>query len=132
MTETENQKNSKILIVDDLMSARKILCRFLNKAGFTNVIQASDGEEALAVLEKDKIDIVISDWHMPSMDGLELKMAMAERDTLTQIPFLLITSSNELEDVEEALEAGVSDYICKPFSLEVITGKISKYLSTDK
>ena len=126
---SSTNSNPRILIVDDLPSARKILSKLLQRAGFSNFIQSSDGAEALSILQKEKVDIVISDWHMPSMDGLALKNAMDEDENLSEIPFILITSSNELDDVEEALEAGVSDYICKPFTLDVINQKINKYIS---
>lgn len=120
---------AKILIVDDLPSARKILTKLIKNCGIDSVLQAMNGTQALSVLQSEEIDIVISDWHMPEMDGLELMANMKEKENLQNIPFLMITSSVEEDEVKEALIAGVSDYICKPFTLGVLKEKLNRYFS---
>lgn len=118
---------ARVLIVDDVPSARKILGRFITDCGIGQIDHAPNGAEALAFLKKNEIDIVISDWHMPQMDGIALVTAMKGESKLKSIPFIMITSSNEVKEVTMALQSGISDYICKPFSLEIIKRKIEKY-----
>ena len=119
----------QILLVDDVPSARKVLANLLRRIGYTQLVEAPDGEAALALTEHTHFDIIISDWHMPKMNGLQLLGKLREKNgPLKNVPFLIITSSTDREDVIEAIKAGVSDYICKPFTVDILQGKIDKVL----
>lgn len=114
----------KILVVDDVMSARKVVVRLLNQIGFDAIEQASNGKEALNRLSVGDIQLVLSDWNMPQMDGLQLLSEMRNSDAFKNIPFMLITGSSDKDSVKKALTSGVSDYVIKPFNAEVLKDKI--------
>jgi two-component system chemotaxis response regulator CheY len=115
----------KILTVDDLSTMRRILKNLLYQLGYTNVVEADDGSAALAILQTQDIDFVISDWHMPQMNGLELLKAMRSDDKLQHVPVLLVTAEALKENVVEAVQAGVNGYIVKPFTAETLRQKIA-------
>jgi two-component system chemotaxis response regulator CheY len=118
--------NPKILIVDDLGSARKIISKFLTKIGLTNIVEATNGEEALDLIQKEKINIVISDWEMPKLNGLDLfKNLPLDEETRPQA-FIMVTSHSVKEKVLSALEMGVSDYVLKPFDEKILESKLTK------
>lgn len=114
----------KFLVVDDIASARKILIRFLEKLGYTGIEEVGNGQEALNRVKLGGIDFIISDWDMPVMDGMELLQNLHQDKQLSQIPFIMITSSLERDNVVDAAKSGVADYIAKPFSLEILREKI--------
>lgn len=118
----------KVLIVDDFATMRRILKNILKKIGFTNIIEADDGSNALKVLEKEKVDLVISDWNMPKMTGLELLKAVRSNAAFKDLPFLMVTAEAQKQNIIEAVQAGVSNYVVKPFTEEVITEKLEKIL----
>lgn len=118
----------RILIVDDVPSARKIIVRLLSKLGLTSFKEAVDGEEALNILRQEEIDLVISDWDMPRLDGISLMKQMRGEDKLKDIPFMLITSAAEKEGVLTAVQSGVSGYILKPFSPQTLETSLRKLL----
>jgi|SRR5688572_17975228 two-component system, chemotaxis family, chemotaxis protein CheY len=115
----------KILTVDDFSTMRRILKNILCHLGYANVVEADDGTAALAVLQTQDIDFVISDWNMPNMNGLELLKAIRADDTLQHIPVLLVTAEALKENVVEAVKAGVNGYIVKPFTTETLREKIA-------
>lgn len=119
---------TRILVVDDVSSARKIVIRLLSKIGFSNFIEASDGAEALEILKTQQINFVISDWDMPNLDGLALMHHMQQTDELNQIPFMLITSAADKEEVLTAVQSGVSGYILKPFSVQTLEKTVNKLM----
>jgi two-component system chemotaxis response regulator CheY len=119
-------KNLKILIVDDFATMRKVIRNLLKQGGFENVVEAEDGVAALKVLQSQKVDFVISDWNMPNMSGLELLKAVRGSDDLKELPFLMVTAEALKDNVVAAVKAGVSNYIVKPFTAEVLTEKIEK------
>ncbi len=121
--------NTKILIVDDLQSLRRVLKRLLMQLGFREILEASDGEEARVILESTPVNFVISDWEMPTLNGYELLKWVRAEERLKAIPFIMITSVNNKDMVVQAAEAGVSDYIAKPFSKEIVAAKIIKALT---
>ena len=119
-------KNLKILIVDDFATMRKVIRNLLKQGGFENVVEAEDGVAALKVLKSQQVDFIISDWNMPNMSGLELLKAVRGDDELKALPFLMVTAEALKDNVVAAVKAGVSNYIVKPFTAEVLTEKIEK------
>jgi len=105
----------KILIVDDASSIRSLTKAILREAGFTHVFDAPDGNEALALMRKVKINVVICDWNMPGMSGLELYKEVKSDAKLQAPPWIMLTSSSEGEKVKEAIQAGITSYIIKPY-----------------
>ena len=118
--------NMKILIVDDFSTMRRIVRNLLKQLSFNNVDEAEDGDVALEKLKDGSYDFVITDWNMPNMTGLELLKAIRSDDNLKALPVLLITAEAEKENVVLAAEAGVNDYIVKPFTGDVLQQKINR------
>jgi len=121
--------DSKILVVDDLQAVRTLLKDILNQLGFSQLYEAADGQEALDILkkasqEKQSFDLIICDWNMPNMNGLELLQARNDDPLLQNIPFLMVTIESELEYVLKAISLGVSDYVVKPFSERTVAEKL--------
>ncbi len=129
MTENLLLPGEVILVVDDLSSARKVLQRMLEKGtGITAIEQAGDGDLALERIKQGGIALVISDWNMPKMNGIDLLKSLRSDDKLKHIPFLMVTSMSKPSAVTEALSAGVTDYLRKPFSQEILVDKVKKAL----
>jgi two-component system chemotaxis response regulator CheY len=126
-----NMVNSdmKILAVDDFSTMRRIIRNLLRQLGYLNILEAEDGVQALAILKKDKVDLVISDWNMPNMNGLELLKEMRRDEQLKHIPLLMVTAEAIKEKVIEAVKAGVNNYIVKPFTAEILKEKIDEVFS---
>jgi two-component system, chemotaxis family, chemotaxis protein CheY len=117
-----------ILIVDDFASMRRIIKGTLKSIGFSNFIEAEDGVIALKTLEKEKVDLIISDWIMPNMNGLEFLKAAKKDDRFKGIPFIMVTAEGQKGNVLEAINAGVNNYIVKPFTPETLHAKLKKVL----
>ena len=115
-----------ILIVEDLLTTRLFLRRTLKKLGYFNVVLAEDGQAALEELKRKTFDLIISDWHMPNMDGLDLFKELTKDRKLRDIPFLLITAEKERDKVVEAVAAGIKEYIVKPVKPESLGNKIKE------
>ena len=118
----------KILVVDDNKIMRSIIRFCLVDLGFTNVVEAKHGREGLDILEADKFQLILSDWNMEPMDGLTFLREVKKRANLKAIPFIMITAESTRENVIAAAQAGVSNYIIKPFSAETLKGKIEKVM----
>lgn len=118
--------NMRVLVVDDFSTMRRIIKNILRQLGFTNVVEADDGTTAWEVLNKDRIDFVISDWNMPKMTGIELLRKVRASEEFADMPFLMVTAEAQQENVIEAVQARVSNYIVKPFTAEVMNEKIEK------
>ena len=116
----------KVLVVDDFATMRRILKNVLKQIGFTNIIEADDGSTALAMLKKDKVDLILSDWNMPKVSGLELLKAVRSDESMKNIPFLMVTAEGQKDSVIQAVQAGVSNYIVKPFTAETIKEKLAQ------
>ncbi|HHD11174.1 MAG TPA: response regulator [Deltaproteobacteria bacterium] len=114
----------KILLVDDFPTMRKILRNLLKEAGFTDIEEAENGIMALEKLRAGGFDLVITDWNMPEMTGLELLKRIREDEALKDIPVLMVTAEATKECVIEAVQAGVSNYIVKPFTAAALKEKI--------
>ena len=121
--------NVKILIVDDFATMRKILKNLLFQMGLKNVIEADDGTTALEVLAKEKVDLIISDWNMPKMTGIELLKAVRNDENLKSVKFIMVTAESQKENVIEAIKLGVNQYVVKPFTPEVLREKLDKVLN---
>ena len=117
-------QNMKILTVDDFSTMRRIIRNMLRQLGYTNIVEAEDGAEALSLLQREKVDFVISDWNMPNMSGLDLLKAIRADEHLKPLPVLLVTAEALKENVVEALKAGVNNHVVKPFTAETLKGKI--------
>ena len=120
--------NMPILIVDDYKTMLKIIRNLLKQLGFTNVEEAMDGSEALGKLREGDFDLVISDWNMEPMTGLQLLKEVRADDRLRAVPFIIITAESKIENVVAAKEAGVSNYIVKPFNAATIKAKLTSVL----
>jgi two-component system chemotaxis response regulator CheY len=118
--------NMKILIVDDFSTMRRIVRNILKQLSFNNVDEAEDGDIALEKLKNGDYDFVITDWNMPNMTGLDLLKAIRSDTRLKDLPVLLITAEAEKENVVLAAQAGVNDYIVKPFTGDVLQQKINR------
>jgi two-component system chemotaxis response regulator CheY len=125
-------KKIKILVVDDFATMRKVIRNLLKQSGYEDIAEAEDGVTAMNVLKSTKIDFVISDWNMPNMTGIELLRAVRSDNDLCAMPFLMVTAESLKENVVEAVKAGVSNYIVKPFTAEVLGEKIEKILENIK
>lgn len=117
-----------VLLVDDIKSMRSMIRGLLFKVGLQKVSDAADGFEALSVLKQEKIDLIVSDWNMPKMDGLELLKAVRGDEKYKHIPFLMITAENRKENVIDAIQAGTSEFIAKPFTDGTLREKLNKIL----
>jgi two-component system chemotaxis response regulator CheY len=124
MRDPKYLKNKSVLLVDDSATMRNMTKSILRGAGFTKLFEAQDGVEALNILKNQLIDLVICDWVMPNMSGLELFKEARADEKMKNIPFLMLTSSSNVESVQEAISAGVTDYIIKPYQQDVFLEKI--------
>lgn len=117
----------KILIVDDFPTMRRIVRTLMKQNGYTNLTEAEDGEQALRMLNVEMdYEMVVSDWNMPNMTGLELLKAVRADAKLKHLPFLMVTAEAEKENIIEAVKAGVSNYIVKPFTGQALKDKLDK------
>jgi two-component system chemotaxis response regulator CheY len=118
--------NIKILIVDDFATMRKIIKNILLQLGFKDILEADDGTTALELLKKQKVDLIISDWNMPKMSGIELLKAIRNNEDLKDIKFIMVTAEAQKESVVEAIKQGVNQYVIKPFTPETLKEKLEK------
>ncbi|GMU94914.1 MULTISPECIES: response regulator [Ignavibacterium] len=123
--------NLKFLVVDDSVTMRRIVINSLANLNYLDYVEASDGKDALSKLEADpEINFVITDWNMPEMSGLELVKAIRSNEKFSELPVLMVTTRGLKNDIIEALQAKVNNYILKPFTPQVLREKIEQILST--
>ena len=115
-----------VLVVDDFATMRRIITNVLKQLGYENIFEAEDGTKALQVLETEKIDFVITDWNMPQMSGLDLLKAIRASEDKKKIPVLMVTAEAMQENIIKAAQAGVNNYIIKPFDAKTLAEKIQK------
>jgi two-component system chemotaxis response regulator CheY len=115
----------KILVVDDFPIMRRILRNLLNKIGESDVERARNGAEAYAKIRKSKYDLVIADWNMEPVTGLELIHQVRSDASVADTPFIMVTAEGKIENVIKAKRAGVDNYIVKPFTADVLKAKIA-------
>lgn len=124
----EKVKNIRIMIVDDFAGMRTILKHTLHLLGYDCIVEARGGQDALIKLKTEPCSLIISDWSMPNMTGLEFLSALKEDPLLKQVPFLMMTAKSERANVIEAAHAGVTHYMIKPFSAEALQKKLESIL----
>lgn len=120
--------NMKILVVDDFSTMRRIVKNLLRQIGYSDIEEAEDGEQAYSKLKNGGFSFVVSDWNMPNMDGLELLKKVRSDPELKDLPILMVTAEAEKDKVVTAIQAGVNNYIVKPFTGEVLKEKMDKIL----
>jgi two-component system chemotaxis response regulator CheY len=116
----------KVLIVDDFTEVTRFIRYSLKNIGFTNIREADSGKAALRALKKEKYDLIFCDWNMPDMSGMEVLKKIRSDDELKDIPFIMVTAKAEEEKILAAIEAGVSNYILKPFTAKTINETLDK------
>lgn len=123
-------KSKPILVVDDYKSMTRIVRGMLNDLGFLHVDEATDGPTALSLIREKTYGLVLSDWNMQPMTGLELLKHVRAEDRTRTLPFVMVTAEAKAENVVAARQAGVNNYVIKPFTLAVLKQKLSTVLGT--
>ena len=118
--------NMRVLVVDDFSTMRRIVRNILRQLGFNNVVEADDGTTAWEVLNREKVEFIVSDWNMPQMTGIDLLRKVRASEQFADIPFLMVTAEAQQENIIEAVQAKVSNYIVKPFTADTMKQKIDK------
>ena len=121
-------KNTPVLIVDDYKTMLRIIRNLLKQIDIENVEEASDGQEALTKLRAGSFGLVISDWNMAPMTGLDLLKEVRADARLKDTPFIMVTAESKTENVVAAKQAGVNNYIVKPFNAETLKSKIQSVI----
>lgn len=117
-----------IITVDDSSTMRRIIKNTLQKLGFSSILEAGNGIEALEVMAKNKVDMIVTDWNMPEMDGLTFVKTVRQKDQYKDTPILMITTEAAKEDILTALRSGVNNYVVKPFTPDTLQEKVFKLL----
>lgn len=120
--------NMNILIVDDYKTMLRIIKNLLSQLGFNSVDEATNGSMALVKLKEKRYDLIISDWNMEPMTGLELLKIVRSEESIKHIPFIMVTAESKTDNVIAAKEAGVNNYIVKPFNAETLKAKLVSVL----
>lgn len=120
----------KIMLVDDSRTIRNIEKNILAHLGYTDILEAGDGAEALAMIEHSMPDLLLVDWNLPNMDGLTLVKNIRKNNT--SVPIIMVTTEAEKDRVIEAIKAGVNNYVVKPFTAETLGQKIEQLVNTVK
>ena len=121
-------KNLTAMVVDDFSTMRRIVRKILKDLQFEEVSEAENGAEALRLLGTNKVDLIVSDWNMPTMSGLELLKRVRADERLKGLTFLMVTAEAQIENIIEAIRAKVSNYVVKPFSPAVFAEKLAKII----
>lgn len=116
----------KVLVVDDFATMRRIIKNILKQIGFSNIVEAEDGKSALKMLQNDKFDLIMCDWNMPEMPGIDLLTRIRSDEHLKNLPFVMVTAEAQKNNILDAVKAGVSSYIVKPFTAETVDQKLKK------
>lgn len=127
---TSKYANYSLLVVDDHRTMIQIVQGLLRQIGFVNIDPATDGVLALACLEKKRYDLIISDWNMPNMDGLEFlkRVRSSTNNQIKAVPFIMVTAESKTENIVAAKQAGVNNYIIKPLNQATLKQKIDATL----
>ncbi len=123
--------DTKFLVVDDFATMRKIIKKVLMELGYSQIEEADDGKPGLAAMQAaaqsgKPFGFVISDWNMPGMTGIEFLKAAKADPNLRSTPFMLVTAESEQKNIIEAAQAGVSDYVVKPFNAQTLRAKLER------
>lgn len=117
--------NTKVLVADDDKAIRTFVVHLLRSIGVKEIVEACDGQEALQLFKQQTFDLVVTDWEMPGNSGVEVIRAI--RATGSQVPIIMITGRTEGRRVKEAIEAGASDFLAKPFKADILQGKLERF-----
>ena len=115
---------TKVLVVDDMLTMRKIVSKIMRELGFTDITEALDGEEAWNKVQSGNYGLIISDWNMPKCTGLEFLKKIRSDEKFAKTPFVLVTAEAESHQVAEAIKSGVDQYVVKPFSKDSLKMKL--------
>lgn len=116
----------RVLLVEDIPAMRLLMRGMLRSLGIDQIIEANDGSTALQLLREIKVDVVLSDWNMIPMTGLQLLQAMREDPITAKLPFVMITGEHSAEHVAKARSAGVNGYLVKPFGMDTLVKQLSR------
>jgi two-component system chemotaxis response regulator CheY len=119
----------RFLVVDDSSTMRRIIINTLNKLGHMEVVEASNGREGIDRLAINSVDMIITDWNMPEVSGIEFIRTIRAQDKTAKIPVLMVTTNAAKDDIVEALRAGVNNYVVKPFTPDTMKEKIESLLA---
>ncbi|MDR3569450.1 MAG: response regulator [Syntrophobacteraceae bacterium] len=122
-------KDMVVLVVDDFSTMRRIVKSVLRDLQFKEIVEAENGAEALAMLKSVKVDLIVSDWNMPVMTGLEFLKKVRADEQFKSIPFIMVTAEAQKDNIIEAVKAKVSNYVVKPFTPASLAEKIAKVIS---
>ncbi|GAA68958.1 MULTISPECIES: response regulator [Pseudoalteromonas] len=121
----------KILVVDDMPLMRHVLINMLRKLEYSNIVEATDGLQALVFLRNQHFDLVITDLHMPKMDGVSLLTNIRKDNELADIPVLMVTCEDSTDKVKQVIAAKVSGFIVKPFNMNVLSSQLNRFFFKD-
>lgn len=121
-------KTKSVLVVDDSAFIRNLVISALKTINITHIKEAADGRQAYAVLQNKRFDLIICDWHMPELNGIDLLKKIRSDERLKKIPFIMLTSDVTTENVKEAITAGVDEYLTKPFRTDPLIEKVLRLL----
>lgn len=121
-------KDMTVLVVDDFSTMRRIMRNILRELDFKNILEADDGTTAVEILKLQRVDLIICDWNMPKMTGLELLKFVRSQEHTKSLPFLMVTAEAQKENIIDAVKAKVSNYIVKPFTAVTLAEKLAKVL----
>ncbi|MEE4381375.1 MAG: chemotaxis response regulator CheY [Pseudomonadales bacterium] len=119
-------KNMRILIVDDFSTMRRIIRNLLGELGFEHMEEADDGATAMPLLESQEFDLLVLDWNMPGVPGIDVLKWVRAHERLSALPILMVTAEAKREQIVEAAQAGVSGYVVKPFTAETLKSKLER------
>jgi two-component system chemotaxis response regulator CheY len=117
--------STRVLVADDSSTMRKIILRSLSAVGIPSAVEAADGDEAINMFNPGDFDLVLTDWNMPGKNGLEVITEIRKQDA--EVPIIMVTTEAEKSRVLEAIQAGVSDYLVKPFTADTLREKLEKH-----
>ena len=120
--------STRVLVADDSGTMRKIILRSLNAVGIPSAVEAADGNEAVQIFIPGHFDLVLTDWNMPGKTGLEVTQAIRAQDP--KVPIIMITTEAEKQRVMAAIQAGVTDYLVKPFTPDTLREKLEKHVAS--
>lgn len=121
-------RSLRVLVVDDQQSMRGLTRHSLERIGVTQAVDVSSGEKALAALQSEKFDLIISDWNMEGISGLDLLTSVRKNPLISKTPFIMATSENTKAQIMAAVQAGVNNYVLKPFSVADLRTKMEAVL----
>ena len=117
----------KVLVADDSGIMRKIIIRSLNSVGVTDIVEAANGKEAIDKFKETPVDLILTDWNMPEKSGLDVVVEI--RATGSQVPIIMVTTEAQKGQVISAIQAGVNDYLTKPFEADDLRAKLDKFVT---